>query len=63
MPAKYVVHVALDEGDFAALVDGQTVTLTAKSVWRDEVSVKLILSDIGFERMKAAIAAAEGKPR
>jgi hypothetical protein len=55
------VRVVLDAAAFARLVDGGTVTgrgFTADSV----VEVEIMLSDIGFARMREAIDWAEKAP-
>lgn len=44
------IHIALGETDFLTLVSGD-VFVTVKG----EQEVKIILSDIGFDRMHAAI--------
>lgn len=58
MPDEHTIYVALDEQDFRALVAGRMATVHGVA---DDIRplVKLILSDIGFDAMKAAIGAAE----
>lgn len=48
------IRVALDEADFRTLVSGGVVTISAGRVVRGQ-RVEIILSDIGFGRMQAAI--------
>jgi hypothetical protein len=55
MSDDFTIRIALTEEDFRALVAGQAVQPQQASAIRPTRVVEIILSDIGWDRMKAAI--------
>lgn len=56
------VRIMLNEAQFRTLVGGGTVEVPARtSIEAPSITVKIALSDIGFERMAWAIDRAEAK--
>ena len=52
--------ISLDETDFRALVSGEEVVKHFDKVFKRELTVRIILKDIGFWRMREIIQKAEG---
>lgn len=53
------IRHSMDEAEFRDLVAGRTVTLKIDPIFKDAPAIKVVLQDVGWDRVYAAIDAAE----